>query len=47
MPKLLELVRQGRYDPSRLVTGRFRLEEINEAVKMLEEGEAIRSLIIP
>ncbi|AEB94916.1 succinate-semialdehyde dehydrogenase [Metallosphaera cuprina] len=47
MPKLIELVREGRYDPSRLVTGRFRLEEINEAVKLLESGEAIRSLIIP
>jgi succinate semialdehyde reductase (NADPH) len=47
MPRLLELVRQGKYDPSKLVTGKFKLEEINEAVKLLEEGEAIRSLIVP
>lgn len=47
MPRLLELVKTGKYDPSKLVTGRFKLEEINEAVKLLEEGEAIRSLIIP
>ena len=47
MPRLLELVRLGKYDPTKLVTGKFKLEEINEAVKLLEEGEAIRSLIIP
>ena len=47
MPRLLELVKLGKYDPSKLVTGKFKLEEINEAVKLLEEGEAIRSLIIP
>jgi len=47
MPRLLELVRSGKYDPGKLVTGKYRLEEVNEAVKLLEEGEAIRSLIIP
>ncbi|BDB97538.1 succinate-semialdehyde dehydrogenase [Saccharolobus caldissimus] len=47
MPRLIELVKLGKYDPSALVTGTFKLEEINEAVKLLEEGEAIRSLIIP
>jgi len=47
MPRLMELIKQGKYDPSALVTGRFKLEEINEAVKLLEEGEAIRSLIVP
>jgi succinate semialdehyde reductase (NADPH) len=47
MPKLLDLVKSGKYDPTKLITGRFKLEEINEAVKLLEEGDAIRSLIIP
>lgn len=47
MPRLIELVKLGKYDPTALVTGKFRLEEINEAVKLLEQGEAIRSLIIP
>jgi succinate semialdehyde reductase (NADPH) len=47
MPRLLDLVRLGKYDPSKLITGRFKLEEINEAVKLLNQGEAIRSLIIP
>ncbi|EZQ01731.1 MULTISPECIES: zinc-binding dehydrogenase [Acidianus] len=47
MPRLLDLVRLGKYDPTKLITGRYKLDEINEAVKVLEEGEAIRSLIIP
>ncbi|BDC18199.1 zinc-binding dehydrogenase [Acidianus sp. HS-5] len=47
MPRLLDLVRLGKYDPSKLITGRFKLDEINEAVKLLNQGEAIRSLIIP
>lgn len=47
MPRLLELIRLGKFDPTKLVTGKFKLEEINEAVKLLNQGEAIRSLIIP
>ncbi len=47
MPRLLQLVKLGKYDPTSLVTGTFKLEEINEAIKLLEEGEAIRSLIVP
>lgn len=47
MPKLLKLVKLGKYDPTKIVTGKFKLEEMNEAVKLLNEGEAIRSLIIP
>jgi len=47
LPRLIELVRRGKYDPNALITGEFKLEEINEAVKLLEKGEAIRSLIVP
>ena len=47
MPRLIELVKLGKYDPSSLITGTFKLEEINEAVKLLQEGNAIRSLIVP
>ncbi|MEM3209797.1 MAG: zinc-binding dehydrogenase, partial [Saccharolobus sp.] len=47
MPRLIELVKLGKYDPSSLITGTFKLEEINEAVKLLQEGDAIRSLIVP
>ncbi|EWG07477.1 MAG: alcohol dehydrogenase zinc-binding domain-containing protein [Candidatus Aramenus sulfurataquae] len=46
MPRLLEMVRLGKYDPTKLITGKYRLEEINEAVKLLQQGEAIRSLIV-
>ncbi|AWR96568.1 zinc-binding dehydrogenase [Acidianus sulfidivorans JP7] len=47
MPRLLDLVKLGKYDPTKLVTGKFTLDEINEAVKLLNQGEAIRSLIVP
>ena len=47
MPRLIELVKLGKYDPSSFITGTFKLEEINEAVKLLQEGDAIRSLIVP
>lgn len=47
MMRLLELVRSGKFDPSKQITGRFKLDEINEAMKLLENGEIIRGLIIP
>jgi succinate semialdehyde reductase (NADPH) len=46
MPRLLDMVKLGKYDPTKLVTGKYTLDEINEAVKLLQEGEAIRSLIV-
>jgi succinate semialdehyde reductase (NADPH) len=47
MPRLMELVKNGKYDPTKLVTGTYHLEEINEAVESLERGEALRSIILP
>lgn len=46
MPRLMQLVKTGRYEPGKLITGRYKLEEINEAIHLLERGEAIRSLIV-
>ncbi len=47
MPRLMDLVKTGKYDPNKLVTGTYHLEEINEAVHSLEQGEALRSIILP
>jgi Zn-dependent alcohol dehydrogenase len=38
-PKFLEWFREGRLDLNRLVTARYKLEEINEACGALERGE--------
>jgi len=46
MPMILELYMAGKLKLDELVTHRFSLEQINEAVSALESGEAIRPIII-
>ena len=46
MPMILELYMAGKLKLDELVTHRFSLDEINEAVSSLESGEAIRPVII-
>ena len=47
MPKILKLVQNGVINLSKVVSHRFKLEEINEACQMLDRGEIIRGIIIP
>ncbi len=44
---LLRLVEQGKIDLKRLVTHRFRLEEIGKAFEVMKEGQSLRSVVIP
>jgi 6-hydroxycyclohex-1-ene-1-carbonyl-CoA dehydrogenase len=46
-PRVIELVRQKRIKVSELVTHRFSLDRINEALDTLRSGAAIRSVIVP
>lgn len=46
IPKLVELYRQGRLKLEELVSGRYPLEEINEAVDSAARGEALRNVIV-
>ena len=46
-PRVLELARQGRIKVAELVTHRFPLDRINEALDTLRSGVAIRSVVIP
>jgi S-(hydroxymethyl)glutathione dehydrogenase / alcohol dehydrogenase len=46
VPWLVDLYRQGRLKLDELITGRFSIEQINEAIELMERGEAIRNLII-
>ncbi|MBI3666810.1 MAG: zinc-binding dehydrogenase [Acidobacteria bacterium] len=46
-PPLLELVRLGRIQVLPLVTGRFPLEGVNEALDLLRAGEGLRSIVLP
>ena len=46
VPWLVELYQQGRLKLDELITARYSLEQINEAIGKTERGEAIRNVII-
>jgi Zn-dependent alcohol dehydrogenase len=46
VPKLVELYQEGRLKLDELVTARYRLEEINEAITAVNRGEALRNVIV-
>jgi len=45
MPRLLELWRQGRLKLDTLISGKIKLEQINEGFEMLKSGAPVRNLI--
>jgi len=47
MPRVLDLVRRGVVDLDKVVSHRFKLEEINEAYQMLDRGEMLRGIVTP
>lgn len=46
VPKIVELYKQGRVKLDELVSGRFPLEKINEAMAEVVRGEALRNVIV-
>jgi S-(hydroxymethyl)glutathione dehydrogenase/alcohol dehydrogenase len=46
IPKLIELYKQGRLKLDELITARYPLEEINEAIASVKRGEALRNVIV-
>lgn len=46
IPRLVDLYREGRLKLDELVTGRYPLEEINEAIASVNRGEALRNVIV-
>ena len=46
IPRLVELYRQGRLKLDELITERYRLEGINEAIEATERGDALRNVIL-
>lgn len=48
-PKILEMARTGKIKVKELVTGRFSLDQINDAFNLLRSGDpgVIRSIIVP
>jgi S-(hydroxymethyl)glutathione dehydrogenase / alcohol dehydrogenase len=46
VPLLIELYRQGRLKLDELITGRYPLEGINDAIDSVKRGEALRNVIV-
>lgn len=46
VPWLVDLYLQGRLKLDELITGRYPLEQINEAIATMEAGEALRNVIV-
>lgn len=46
LPKLIEHYERGNLLLDELITGRYPLEQINEAVESMERGEALRNVIV-
>ncbi|MFC1991366.1 Zn-dependent alcohol dehydrogenase [Chloroflexota bacterium] len=46
VPKLVTLYQAGRLKLDELITNRYPLEQINEAIESVEKGEALRNVIV-
>ena len=46
IPILVELYQQGRLKLDELITSRYPLDQINEAVTSTRQGEALRNVIV-
>ena len=46
-PRVLELARQGKIKVAELVSARFALDDINQALDYVRGGEGIRSVVVP
>jgi Zn-dependent alcohol dehydrogenase len=46
IPKLVSLYNAGRLKLDELITARYPLSKINEAIESLEKGKALRNVII-
>jgi len=46
IPNIIRLYQAGIYKLDELITGRYTLEQINEAIESVEKGEALRNVII-
>lgn len=46
VPRLIDLYHHGRLKLDELISGRYSLDEINEAIASTERGEAVRNVIV-
>ena len=46
IPRLIDLYQHGRLKLEELITKRYALSEVNEAIESMERGEALRNVIL-
>lgn len=46
VPWLIRLYQEGRLKLDELITARYTLDQINEAIKATEHGDALRNVIV-
>lgn len=46
IPSLVALYQQGRLQLDELISGRYRLDEINDAIESVKKGEALRNVVV-
>ena len=46
IPKLTSLYKQGRLKLDELITGRYTLDQVNEAIESVRRGDALRNIIV-
>jgi len=46
IPRLVALYQEGRLKLDELITGRYPLERVNEAIESVEKGEALRNVLV-
>jgi alcohol dehydrogenase len=46
LPRYISLYRQGRLPVNKLMSGRLKLEQINEGFDLLHEGKAVRQVVV-
>ena len=46
LPRYIDAVPQGRLPVDKLLTGRLKLDQINEGFDLLHEGKAIRQVVV-
>jgi Zn-dependent alcohol dehydrogenase len=46
VPRLIARYQEGRLELDELITARYPLEQINEAIVAMEGGEALRNVVV-
>ena len=46
-PRFIELIESGRLDVASMVTRQYTLDDVNDALAAIREGEVVRGVVVP